>query len=493
MKSESPAVKRPIPLKNWMSVTGLIIAGGGLFAFLFLFSIDLISHHGNPYMGILAYVIAPGFMIFGLALAGAGAWRHHRALRDFNPKEAAHELTIDLTRPSDRKLAGFFVSAAAIFIMLTAFGSYQTYHYTESVQFCGQTCHAPMKPEFTAYLNSPHARVDCVACHVGEGAEAYVKAKLNGVHQLVGVMTDKYHRPIKAPVHNLRPAKETCGECHWPEKFSGNRDRTYTHFLADETNTPFSVRLLLKVGGASATPGEQGIHWHAHPANKVEYIPGDAQRQTIPWVRYTDASGNITEYRSPDFKDDIAGKEIRTMDCIDCHNRPGHNFQAPNDAVDKAMAAGRIDPSINWVKSNVVAALVAPYQTESEALEKISSTLRSKYPNQSKIDSVIKVAHEIYKTNFFPEMKADWRAYPNHIGHKEWNGCFRCHDGNHKTADAKKTISGNNCNSCHTILAQGAGEDLEKLSAKGHSFFHIDSVNEDFSCANCHTGAFPKE
>jgi len=493
MNVEGAKSKRPIRLKNWLSVTGLIIAGGGLFAFVFLFAIDLFAHHGNPYMGILAYVVAPGFILLGIALTLAGAWRHHRALRDFDPKAASHELTIDLTRARDRKLAAFFIAGAAIFLMLTSFGSYQTYHYTESVQFCGQACHTPMKPEFNAYLNSSHARVDCVACHVGEGTEAYLKAKMNGVHQLIGVMTGDYHRPIKTPVRNLRPAHETCEQCHWPEKFSGNLDRTYTHFLADETNTVFSVRLSLKVGGASEPPGQQGIHWHVNPANKVEYLAGDPQRQTISWVRHTDPSGKITEYRAPDFKGEVNAKEVRTMDCIDCHNRPGHNFQAPNDLVDKAMASGRIDPSISWVKSNVVAALVAPYQTEPEALEKIAAYLKRQYPNEAKINGVIQVTHELYKTNFFPEMKADWRAYPNHIGHKEWNGCFRCHDGNHKTADAKKSISGNNCNSCHTILAQGSGAELEKLSAKGHSFFHIDSINEDFSCANCHTGAFPKE
>jgi nitrate/TMAO reductase-like tetraheme cytochrome c subunit len=493
MNANPPNSKKPIPLKNWLSVSGLIIGTGGLFAFVFLFAIDQISHHGNPYMGILAYVVAPSFILLGIALTAVGAWRHHRALRDFDPKAASHELTIDLTRSRDRKIATIFTAGAAIFLMLTAFGSYQTYHYTESVQFCGQTCHTPMKPEFTAYLNSSHARVDCVACHVGEGAEAYVKAKINGVHQLKGVITGDYHRPIKAPVRNLRPARETCEECHWPEKFTGNLDRSYTHFLADETNTAFTVRLLLKVGGASAAHGEQGIHWHVNPANKVEYLAGDAQRQTMSWVRYTDAAGNVTEYRAPDFKGDINPSEVRRMDCIDCHNRPGHNFKAPNDLVDKAMASGRIDPSLTWVKSNVVAALVAPYQNETEALEKITGYLKARYPKEPKIEGVIRVAHELYKTNFFPEMKADWRAYPNNIGHKEWNGCFRCHDGNHKTADAKKSISANNCNSCHTILAQGAGADLEKLNAKGHSFFHIDSVNEDFSCATCHTGAFPKE
>ena len=146
-----------------------------------------------------------------------------------------------------------------IFLLCTAIGSYQTYHVSESVQFCGQACHGPMKPEFTAYQNSPHARVACVECHVGHGADAFVKAKLNGVHQLVGVVTGKYNRPIKTPIHNLRPARETCEQCHWPQKFSGNIDRTYQSFLTDETNTAYAVRLSLNVGGADphAWPGRR--------------------------------------------------------------------------------------------------------------------------------------------------------------------------------------------------------------------------------------------
>lgn len=485
--------KRLIPLKNWWSIGGLTVAGGGLFAFALLFSIDLLGRHANPYMGILCYVVSPTFIVGGLAVTAWGAWRHHKALRDVDPDAAHHELTIDLTRPRDRKLALIFAAATSIFLMLTSFGSYQTYHYTESVQFCGETCHEPMKPEFTAYKKSAHAHVDCVECHVGSGAEAYVKAKLNGVHQLVGVITGDYHHPIDAPVKNLRPARETCEECHWPQKFSGNLDKTYTHFLADETNTAFSVRLSLKVGGAAADSGRQGIHWHINPANRVEYLAADAKRQVISYVRFTDAGGKVTEYRAADFKGEVKASELRVMDCVDCHNRPGHNYLSPNDAVDNAMAAGKIDPSITWAKSNIVAALIAPYSTEPEALAKISATLKEKYPKEPKIEGAIAVAQEIYKANFFPEMKADWRGYPNNIGHKEWNGCFRCHDGNHKAADSKKAISANNCNACHTILAQGAGADLEKLSAKGHSFYHIDSVNEDFTCANCHTGAFPKE
>jgi len=157
------------------------------------------------------------------------------------------------------------------------------------------------------------------------------------------------------------------------------------------------------------------------------------------------------------------------------------------------MAAGRIDASLPWIKSNAVTALIQEYKTEAEALAKIASFLRARYPDSRQHEAVVAETQNIYRNNFFPEMKADWRAYLNHRGHKDGAGCFRCHDGLHKTADKKKTLQASDCNSCHTILAQGSGEQLEKLNSKGHSFFHIDAINEDFSCHNCHTGAFPKE
>ena len=313
------------------------------------------------------------------------------------------------------------------------------------------------------------------------------------MHQLVGVITGNYDRPIKTPLKHLRLAQETCEQCHWPQKYVGNIERTYNHFLADETNTPFTVRLLLKVGGGDPTHGPVGgIHWHMNLANKVEYIATDDRRQVIPWVRLTEADGTVTEFRTPEFKDEAAKHTVRTADCMDCHNRPAHHFRSPNDAVDLAMASGRIDPALPWVKSNLVALLISSYQTEDEALAKIGTTLREKYAGKPKVDALVSSAQEIFKQTMFPEMKADWRAYPNNISHKDWAGCFRCHDGKHKTADGKKSIKASDCNSCHTILAQGAGEELNKLNPKGHTFFHIDAPNEDFDCNSCHTGAFPK-
>jgi len=478
-------------LKNWLTVAGGVVALGGLFAFVFLFTIDTFAHHGNPYMGILAYIVAPGFMVAGVGVAFLGIWRQRRRIK---LGHELYEVSIDLTRPRDRRIATVFSVCAAAFLMVTALGSYHSYHYSESVQFCGQVCHEPMKPEFTAYQASPHAKIECVACHVGRGAEAYLKAKINGVHQLKGVMTGDFHRPIQTPVRNMRAAQEICEDCHWRNRDVGTIEKRFNHFLADETNTAFSVRLIMKVGGTATTyAGLPSIHWHNNPSNKVEFIAADRQRASIPYVRHTAPDGTVTEYKTAEFKGDTAGHELRRMDCLDCHNRPAHRFSSPNDAVDKAMALGNIDPSIPWIKSNVVAAVIAPYSTEDEALAKIASRLRAQYPKEPKIEPAILATTAIFKTNFFPEMKADWRSYPNNIGHKESGGCFRCHDGNHKSADGKKTITANNCNLCHTILAQGNGADLDKLDPKGHSFFHIDSINEEFSCAKCHTGAFPKE
>ena len=490
--SNSPE-PRPSYFRNWLSLAGTVLALSAFFAFVLLFAVDMFSHHGNAYMGILAYVVAPGFLVMGLAMVGAGAWMHRKHLQQAAPGEELPSLTIDLGRSADRKRLLLFGGASAAFLMLTAFGSFQTYHYTESVQFCGQVCHTPMKPEFVTYQISPHAKIECVKCHVGDGAGAYVKAKMNGVHQLVGVITGDYHRPVKPPT-NLRPAQDICEQCQWSQREVGKLDRTYTHFLADETNTQFSVRLSLNVGGGSPRGGEAGgIHWHMNLGHKVEYIATGEHRENIPWVRLTDANGVVTEFTTKDFKGDPAKEQLHRMDCMDCHNRPAHKFLSPNDAVDLSMAAGKIDPAIPWAKSNVVQVLTSEYATETEALAKIGDDLKARYAGRSGLETMVAEAQRIYSQNFFPEMKADWRAYPDNASHKNWAGCFRCHDGLHKTADRKRTLKASDCNSCHVILAQGAGEDLEKLNPKGHNFFHLDAEYSDFSCHNCHTGSFPKE
>lgn len=469
-------------LKNWLSLIGVVIMAGSVFSCLFLFATELFLSRSNPYMGILVYILAPIFFFLGLGLMIAGLWVQRRQ------KPGALSLVVDLSRPRDRKLLGIFIAGALVFLLCSAIGSYQTYEYTDSVIFCGTACHVPMKPEYTTYLQSPHARVACVECHVGPGANWYVRSKLNGVHQLFDVVLNTIPRPIETPLGNLRPARETCEQCHWPQRFIGDIDRTDYHYLSDVSNTPFAVRLELKVGGGQLNGTMSGIHWHVSRDFKVQYLATDQQRQKIPWVSVTDTrTGKVTIFKEAGFHDDPANYSIRTMDCLDCHTRPSHRFLSPDEAVDEAITADLLDPSVPWVKSNVVAVLVQPYQTTDEARQKIAAGLRADYPKLAGVDEVIAEAQRIYQANFFPEMKTDWRVHPDNIGHKISAGCFRCHDGNHVTADGKQVISAS-CNLCHIILAQGSGKQLEQLNAAGDDFYHIDSVYTDPSCAMCHTG-----
>lgn len=474
--------------RNWVSAAGAILATAAFFAFLLLFAVDVFNRQSNPYVGILAYIVAPGFFFAGTLMMFVGFRIHRRHVRKSGA--AAHPLIIDLSRLRDRRILQFFVSGAVAFLLITAIGVVQTYHYTESTRFCGAACHGPMHPEYTTYLISPHARVGCVDCHIGSGAEHYIKAKINGVHQLLATITDTYSRPVPTPVHNLRPAQETCEQCHWPEKISGNLERTYHRFLSDEENSPFTVRMLLLVGAPDTHPTMgNGIHWHINLTNKVEYYASDPQRQTIPWVRVTHADGTHTVYRSPDYTGDPDPGHVRRMDCLDCHNRPAHRFRSPNDSMDLALHSGQIDATLPWVRSNVVALLTREYTSETEALQTIGDTLRGVYRGYPEINALVSSAQAIYRQSFFPAMKADWRAYPDNLGHKDWPGCFRCHDGSHATADGRRRIGGSECHSCHVILAQGSTpEELRNLSADGHVFFHIDSEYTDLSCNQCHTG-----
>jgi len=476
---------RPSLLQNWMSLTGLVVVIGGLFSFFLLFMLDAVAHFSNPYISILTWMVTPAFLVFGFILTLIGMLRERR--RRAKTTSWISVVQIDLSRPRDRRILVTFVVGSLLFIMLSAVGSYNTFQFTESVQFCGQTCHGVMKPELTTHDHGPHARVACVACHVGPGVNWFVRSKLSGSYQVYAVAFNKYPRPIPTPIKNLRPARETCEQCHWPQKFSGNLDRTFTYFQGDASNSVYAIRLSIKIGGADPSRGPVGgIHWHMVVGNRVEYIATDAARQKIPWVRITDQQGVVTVYRTPKFTNDISQYEIRTMDCMDCHNRPSHRYVSPDKAVNLAMELGQIDRTLPWIKTNAVYALTRKYETDDQARDGIATALAERYPNDPRIRDIIPVVQRIYADNFFPEMKADWSVYPDNIGHMIWPGCFRCHDGTHKAADGR-TIKANDCNACHTILAQGSGAELQRLTPGGQPFIHTGG-DYDLSCSDCHTG-----
>jgi len=484
-------------LRNYLSLIGLALAAVSLANIIFLFLVDVVSNQPSPYIGIFAYMIMPAFLVLGLLLVPVGMWferqrrlRHEASLPRFP--------VLDLNSATQRSTVAFFLSSVILFILLTAAGSYQAYEYTDSVQFCGQLCHTVMHPEFTAHQASPHARVACVDCHVGAGASWYVRSKLSGARQVVKTVLNTYPRPIETPVANLRPAPQTCEQCHWPRKFWGAQLKVIDHFSSDEQNTPRQLQMLIKTGGGDPNRGQaSGIHWHMNIGNTITYA-SDPKRQIIPWVRIEDLKGNVVEYTAQDAKpEDIAKMARRRMDCVDCHNQPTHIYVPPDRSVDEALAARRIDSSLPYIKQQGVQVLTADYKTTPQALDEIAKALpafyREKYPQvadaqQAKIQAAVSELQRIFRTTIFPEMKVTWRTHPNNVGHYYFPGCFRCHDGNHVSKDGK-TIS-KDCNSCHTMLSQQEGVKTLTASTSGIVFKHPVDIGDlsAVNCSDCHTG-----
>lgn len=473
---------------NWISAIGAVVAVGALFSFALLVWMDFTQGDKNPYLGIFTYLVAPMFLIGGLALIFGGAWAQHRwALKHADDPD---KWRIDLGNVAQRKFILLLGLGAVAFVMLSAFGSYQSYHYAESNLFCGQVCHSAMHPEFSTYQRGAHARVDCVECHVGSGAKAFVAAKLNGTRQLISFVLDNYQRPIPTPVHNLRPAQDTCEKCHWPEKFLGNLEMNFEHYLSDRRNTPYSVRMLMKVNEGRPGSPLNGIHWHVSKDQIVEYYAVDEKRQDIVWMRVTNRTDGSTKvFRNEEFKGEPPAGAVRVMDCIDCHNRPAHVFPPANEVVERAMALGQIDLALPNIKRHAVAAMLQEeIKSSAEAPGKIADYLRNRYKDAANLAPTIATVQRLYAETIFPERKADWRQYPNNIGHKDWPGCFRCHDDKHSTASGEK-VRASDCTSCHIILAQGKGADLATLSASGLEFKHPGGpYDEELRCADCHNG-----
>jgi nitrate/TMAO reductase-like tetraheme cytochrome c subunit len=441
-------------------------------------------------------MVAPGFLICGLLLIGVGAWRERR-------KQLGELLLyprIDLNDPGQRSAVLSFGAFLVAFVMLSGAGSYKAYEFTDSVQFCGQTCHSVMKPEFTAYQLSPHARVGCVECHVGSGATWYVKSKLSGTRQLFAVMFNTFPRPIPTPVHNLRPAQETCEECHWPKKFYGAQLKVFTHYASDEQNTPRQIRMLIKTGGGDpATGAPEGIHWHMNIANQIDYVAADDKRQIIAYVHIKDTQGRVTEYYAQDSalsKEQIAKASRHRMDCVDCHNRPTHIYVPPDEAVDQALLARKLDASLPYLKQQAIAALTGKYETTEAALQAIAQDIHgfyeTKYPEvgknkQLEIRNAIEELQQIFRGTTFPEMKLNWQTHPNNLGHFYFNGCFRCHDGQHVSTDGK--VIRKDCDICHTLTGQEEGG-ISMAAVPKLSFQHPVDLGDltQVNCSDCHTG-----
>ncbi len=493
--------KGPGLFRNPVSLVGAALGIVSLANIIFLFLIDVVAGRPSPYIGIFAYMVMPAFLILGLVLIPVGMWIERIRRGKLLPGETRRYPRIDLNNPAQRNAFTFFISFVAIFVILSAVGSYRAYEFTDSVQFCGELCHRVMHPEFTAYQASPHARVRCVDCHVGPGASWYVRSKLSGGYQVYATLFNKYPRPIPTPVHDLRPAQETCEQCHWPKRFYGAQLKVFTHFSDDEKNTPRQIQMLIKTGGGDPTLGAAaGIHWHMNIANEIWYIAGDAQQQAISWVKVKDQQGRVTEYLAKDAKltpEQIEKAQKFRMDCITCHNRPTHIYVPPDRAVDQAMFIGKIDPALPYIKQQAVAALTKEYEDTPEALEGIATDLDrfylTKYPqvHAAKVQAIkeaIAEVQRIFQTNIFPYMKVDWRTHPDNVGHYYFPGCFRCHDGNHVSKDGEVVTK--NCDTCHSVIGQQQAGVPVMETVKSTGFKHPVDIGDlsQVSCNDCHTG-----
>ena len=498
--------RAPGLIRNTVSLIGAIIALVALANMVFLLLVDIISEHPRAYLGIFAYMIFPGILGGGVFLIVVGILLERRR-RKQRPGEEPRALKIDFNNPKHRNGFVFIGTFLLVFLFLSAVGSMRAYEFTDSVQFCGQLCHTVMNPEFTAFTQSPHARVRCVDCHVGPGTTWYVKSKMSGMRQVYYTARGTFPRPIPSPVENLRPAQQTCEQCHWPAKFYGGQLKVINHFGSDEKNTPRQIRLLIKTGGGSPTTGTvSGIHWHMNIANKVSYLATDRQRQAIPYIKVEDRNGRVEEYYARDQQDKVpqmAAKELRRMDCVDCHNRPTHIYQPADRAVDDLLTTHKADPSLPFFKQQAVEALNKPYKTTQEASTSIANSLTSfyeqKYPQLAKqkqleISDAVAAVQGVYQKNFFPEMHVDYRVHPNNIGHFYSAGCFRCHDGNHVTKSGK--VLTKDCKVCHEVLSEtdAAAPEAEQ-ALKPVSFKHPGGDLGDLTqvnCADCHGNQVPE-
>lgn len=492
----------PSLLRNYVSFVGWAIILATFTSIVLLVLIEVTGASDSPYVGIITYIVLPAIMVFGMILVPAGMLLERRRRRGLDPSDVRAYPVLDLNDPRCRRSVGKFLVLTTFFVFMSAFGSYRAYEYTESVAFCGTLCHTVMKPEFTAFQASAHARIRCVDCHVGPGADWYVRSKLSGARQVYAVAFHTYPTPIETPVHNLRPAQETCEQCHWPEKFFGAQLKVFNEYGFDEANTPHRTRLLIKTGGGSPTTGmAAGIHWHMNIANEVSYIATDEQRQVIPWVQLKDRNGTVTVYRDvraapPD--EELASIPRRVIDCVDCHNRPSHVYIPPNRAVNESFVAGRLDPALPFLKREAVAVLSRPYATTGEALERIGEDItgfyRSGYPDvyasrRASVDAAVGELRRIFQTYMFPEMKVDWRTHPDNLGHFYFKGCFRCHDGNH-VSEAGTAIR-SECAICHTALDQSVGDTVTS-NPEGTYVHPVDLGDLPVGdCRRCHTGTGP--
>jgi len=443
---------------NVISLIGTALAVASLVLMACLFTMEQFGFEGGPYIGILTYLILPMIFVIGLVLIPIGAVLYRRRLRKTHGDAAATLLPVfDLNKPATQRWMLIFLGATIVNIVVLASATYKGVEVMESVEFCGMACHSVMEPEHTAHARSPHSRVACAECHIGPGADWFVKSKLDGAWQLVSVAFDLYPRPVPTPLHDLRPARDTCEQCHWPTRHVGDKLRVIKHYREDEANTELTTALIVKVGGTDGT-GSTGIHWHVGPGVSIRYRSDDS-RENIYEVQMTKADGTETTYKDRKAPEDEG--VWREMDCVDCHNRPSHIYKPAHNEVDRVIRDGLVDASLPFVKREGLRIISENYESHEAARAAISEKLTAYYAENypeiatEKADAIAAAADalgDVYAVNVFPGMNVWWDTYPNHIGHEQSAGCTRCHNRGMRTEDRQQVR--NDCDLCHIVLAE---------------------------------------
>ena len=447
------------------TLSGLILVGA--------VAADFATEGLNVYTTAFLFMIMPIFFITGLILIPLGLWLRRRSVAKGLTEVADGSVRAMLQVPRVRRT--LIVLGVATFFNVVIIGLVGTkaVHYMETPAFCGTLCHSVMEPEFVAYQRSPHSRVACVQCHIGPGASWAVKSKLDGLRQVWHVLRGDYERPIHAPVHELRPARDTCEQCHRPDKFHGNRLIARVHTKQDEANSPMMNVLVLRVGGENVLTGKyEGIHWHVGADTQVRYDALDDKREKIGRIQVLKAGKVVREYLPSE--DAGVAREIRTMDCVDCHNRPTHQFDgSPSQAMDIGFSLGLLDRATPHLKSVGLPLLAREDRSrdgaEAEFAKDLAEAYAREHPDVKLGTEQLKAAAAglaaLYRRNIWPRMKIGWDTYPTHIGHAgelaDLRGCVRCHDQKHKTSEGK--VLSQDCSLCHEQLAdEEAPADLEE-------------------------------
>jgi hypothetical protein len=443
-------VSRDALLRHPLSIIGAVLTTASAAVFIALVIAEFAGWLENPYAGLVVFVMVPAVFLLGLLLIPIGMRLQRRRLEAGVTVEWP---VVDFRVASVRRTTLLITTLTAVNIVILLLAGYGSLHWMESPSFCGQVCHTPMHPQFTAWQQASHARIACVSCHIGEGAGAFVHAKLSGVRQLAHVISGSFPRPVP-PGAEMPPGMQarTCLGCHQPQRVTGDRIRAFYEYADDEQNTETRTLMRMHVGTGSASG--HAIHWHANPAVRIEYVATDPGHQVISYVKLTDANGQVKEFFAENTTEQsLGGAARRTMDCVDCHNTVGHPiFPAAEQAVDSAIAAGEVSRKLPFVRREGVRLLKTSYPDESTAVAEIERGLRTFYQSQGATDAqdvsrTITSLQHLYRRNVFPTMKVTWGTYPKNISHPDSGGCLRCHDDLHKTKDGS-AINGD-CEYCH--------------------------------------------